>query len=151
MLLKFLQDVLCTVNTQHHCERNGCLSSGFRYIYQERVQTEHQTSVVEHRRNPQDLMLNTAQMRDAVHLQKFRVPSTTINRESLLQESVAQAINQRRTIVENLENESGGAGGSSSSRGRVRGRGRGRLGSTSQGGRRQNQSLAPGEQIVNFS
>ena len=125
MLLKFKQDVLCTVNTQHHCECNGCSSSGFHYIYQEHVQTAHKTSVVEHRQNPYDLMLNTTQMCDAIHVQKLHVPSPILNKESIIQESMAQAINQWHTMEENLGNDLEGTGQGTSSRGRGRGSGRG--------------------------
>ena len=72
-----------------------------------------------------DLILNTAQMRDAVHLQRFRIPSTPLNEEIVIQESVAQAIDQWKVAGERASGSRGG-----------RGRGRG-----GQGGRGQGHGL----------
>jgi hypothetical protein len=95
-----LQDIACTVNTQHDCCHAKCQTNGVRYVYQERIQTEIRVPVVEHRVDPDDLILNTAQMRDAVHVQKFRIPSTPLDEERVIQESVASAINQRKSATD---------------------------------------------------
>lgn len=39
-----------------------------------------------------DLILNTAQMQDAIHLQQFQVPFQTLNEDSIVQESVAREV-----------------------------------------------------------
>ena len=96
------------MNTQHDCHRNGCQTSGIRYVYQERIRTDITTPVVEHLINPNDLILNTAQMRDAVHLQRFRIPSTPLNEEIVIQESVAQAIDQWKVAGERASGSRGG-------------------------------------------
>jgi len=72
--------------------------------------------VVQHLSNPDDLILNTAQMRDAIHVQKFRAPSVVPNERVTIQQSVARAIDRRKPAAE---------GSSSAGRGRGRGRGRG--------------------------
>lgn len=110
------------MNTQHDCHRNGCQTSGICYVYQERIRTDITTPVVEHLINPNDLILNTAQMRDAVHLQKFRIPSTPLNKEIVIQESVARAIDQRKMAGERA---SGSCGGRGQGRGGQGGRGQG--------------------------
>ena len=115
-----MQDVTCTVNTQHDCYRHKCQTTGARYVYQERIQTEKTTPVVEHLTDPNDLILNTAQMRDAIHVQNFRIASTPLDEERIIQESVARTINQRKSATD-------GASATGRGRGRgVRGRGQGR-------------------------
>ncbi|KAF8204045.1 hypothetical protein BJ912DRAFT_841196 [Pholiota molesta] len=115
-----LVDVLCTVNTQHQCERNGCTTSGTRYICQERVQTSHTASVVQHLNNPNDQLLNMAQMRDAINLQNFRIPTTPLDEEAEVLKSVTRVINERKAAASGTNLARGrGRGGS------VRGRGRG--------------------------
>lgn len=39
-----------------------------------------------------DLILNTAQMRDAVHVQRFRIPFQALDEVSIIQESVAREV-----------------------------------------------------------
>ncbi|KAJ7753154.1 hypothetical protein B0H14DRAFT_3096750 [Mycena olivaceomarginata] len=48
--------------------------TGARTVFQERFKTNQTRAEIVHTRNVQDIVLNTAQMRDAVHLQMFRVP-----------------------------------------------------------------------------
>jgi len=116
-----LQDIPCTVNTQHDCSRNKCQTSGIRYVYQECMQTAMTTPVVEHLTNPDDLILNTAQMRDATHLQKFRIPSTALDEEMVIQESVAHAINQRKSAADGTSRPGKGRGRAGRGRGVVHG------------------------------
>lgn len=117
-LLIHKQNIMCTVNTVHNCPCNKCESDGFHYVYQERVQTAHKHSVVLHSTqpdDPDDRVLNTAQMRDAEFLQMFRIPSSTLtdtNVEQPLYDSVASIVNAWK------------AAGAGVGRG-VRGRGRG--------------------------
>lgn len=67
---------------------------------QERVRSELTTPVLEHKSHPDDLILNMAQMRDTVHLQKFRQASIPVDDQALnkiVHESVARAINMRKS------------------------------------------------------
>lgn len=141
------------------------------------MQTRITTPVVEHLTNPNDLILNTTQMHDATHLQKFRMHSTALDEETVIQESVARAINQRKSAKAGSSGTGRGRGrgrrrhgvphgsnlaihnmGGSSGRARGGGRGRGMLsvdmavgeGSSRQDGRRQD-SLQPGELLLDFN
>ncbi len=62
---------------QHNCAGNECTTSGTRAVLEERENSGRTVPIVTHR-NSTNLMLNTAQMRDAKHVQKFRIPSTEI-------------------------------------------------------------------------
>lgn len=88
------------INIQHNCQQKGCTLSRTRYIRQERTQTVHTAPVVGHLRNPGDLILNTAQMWDAVYLQRFRIPSTPLDEEAEVLRSVMRVIDQRKVIVD---------------------------------------------------
>ncbi|KAF4609714.1 hypothetical protein D9613_011993 [Agrocybe pediades] len=131
-------DILCTVNTQHNCLEYDCRPTGFRHVYQERVQTGTRASI-QHSGNLGDKILNTAQMRDAIYVQQFRIPSTPLDEDTIVVESVARTIDQRRTADK----------GSTTS---TRLPGRGRLGGaaaragapTSRGRERRQQPEAPG-------
>ncbi|KAF4615110.1 hypothetical protein D9613_003453 [Agrocybe pediades] len=90
-----LSDILCTVNTQHNCLQYDCRPTGFRHVYQERVQTGTRVSI-QHSGNLGDKILNTAQMRDAIYVQQFRIPSTPLDEDTIVVESVARTIDQRR-------------------------------------------------------
>lgn len=113
-----------------------------RYVYQERIRTDKTTRVVEHLSNPNDLILNTAQMRDATHVQKFRIPSIPLDEDRVIQKSVSRAINQRKSVNDATSQRVQGQGGrgrglaqgsssavdrqeGSSGLGRARGQGRG--------------------------
>lgn len=65
---------------QHNCIRNKCEATGSRPIFEEREFTGRSQPIVQHT-NKNDLILNTAQMRDAVHLQKLRIPAPLITEE----------------------------------------------------------------------
>ena len=93
-------------------------------MFQERTETSHKVPVVEHRGDLDQSILNTAQMRDAKHLQKHRIPSQPLNFETTILESAAKAVDVRKAA---------NALGSSSKKKatpatRARGRGRGHLG-----------------------
>jgi hypothetical protein len=75
-------------------------------------------NTVEHLRNPNDLVMNTAQMRDAIYVQRYRINSQPLDVESVIQEGAARIIDARKT-ADLMSNEP------TNSRGR-QGRGRGR-------------------------
>ena len=114
------------MNTQHNCHRYGCGATGSRQVYQERTLTQSTSSIVEHLQNPADQILNTAQMRDALYVQKHRINSTQLNPDTLIQEAAAKAIDARKLA------SAASALIDSSSRGRGRGRGSGRARGTMQ-------------------
>ncbi|KAF8178467.1 hypothetical protein BJ912DRAFT_1045365 [Pholiota molesta] len=149
-----LSDILCTINTPHDCKRNGCSASGFKHIYQERIRTEHQQPIIEHKVNPDDLILNTAKMRDAIHIQKYRISSCPIDdqeEEMIISTSVKALIDSRKAP----------SAGHGLARGMARGRGvhdapraratstRGRRG-RGQGSGQHSDSLLPGESVIRF-
>ena len=120
--LTLAQDILCTVNAQHDCHRNQCSTTGFWYVYQERVQTQTKYSTMEHTQNPDDLVLNTAQMRDTVHVQHYRIDSEPLDTNSVIQEGAARVIDARKT-ADSMSNETAMHGGRGHGRGRGRARG----------------------------
>lgn len=87
--------LLCTVNTPHNCVDHACKTSGSRPIYQEREMTNGTHSVVSHI-DSYDVILNTAQMRDALHVQKIRIPSEILDEETVITASVAREIGLRK-------------------------------------------------------
>ncbi|THU99664.1 hypothetical protein K435DRAFT_818510 [Dendrothele bispora CBS 962.96] len=89
------KDILCMVNTQHHCFGNNCKATAHRQIRQEREKTLNSEALIDHSHNPEDCFLNTAQMRNAKHVQKFRIKSPTLNPETIIIRSVAREIDIR--------------------------------------------------------
>lgn len=63
---------------------------------QERELTQHTRPVVSHSA-PGDVVLNTAQMRDAIHLQKFRIASPELDGDMVLTESAVREFNISKT------------------------------------------------------
>jgi len=108
-----LDALLCTVNVQHNCAVHGCDLSAYRRVWQERVQTELTQPIVAHRA-PNDMVLNTAQMRDAVLLQRFRIPSSVLILDDIVTASVAREIQAEKktkqaAVPDSGESASGGA------------------------------------------
>ena len=91
-LISDLQDIICTINTQHECERHNCQNTAFRFVFQERTKTSHKVPVVEHRGSLDQFILNTGQMRDAKHVQKLRIPSQPLDFDTTVHESAAKAV-----------------------------------------------------------
>lgn len=90
-----MQDILCTVNTQHNCAHHKCEPSGFRFVYQERERTDGTRPVIAHSQ-PGDLVLNLTQMRDTIHLQRFRVASEELDVDQIITASAAREIAMRK-------------------------------------------------------
>ncbi|KAF7335506.1 hypothetical protein MVEN_02204400 [Mycena venus] len=91
-LVHSVQDLLCTVNVQHNCLDNGCTATGSIPVFQERIKTSQTAARVTHVQNLDDVVLNTAQMRDAVHVQQFRLDSTPMDLEVIINASAAREI-----------------------------------------------------------
>lgn len=80
------------MNIQHNCADNKCNTLGSRPVYQERQLTEQTRPAVSHIRTTDDLVLNTAQMRDAIHLQHFRVSSDTLDVDHIIHQSAIKEL-----------------------------------------------------------
>ncbi|KAJ7633334.1 hypothetical protein DFH06DRAFT_1004418 [Mycena polygramma] len=87
-LLVKMADILCTVNVQHNCVIHSCGPTGARPVYQEREETTQTRPVIVHKGAQNDLLLNTAQMRDAANLQRFRVDSVPLDADEIIMASV---------------------------------------------------------------
>lgn len=95
-LLTWSKDLLCTVNVQHNCMDNHCAATASIPLYQERTKTAQTIARIAHTQNLHDLVLNTAQMRDAVLVQPYRLNSTPMDFERIIHQSVAKEIGLRK-------------------------------------------------------
>ncbi|KAJ6462550.1 hypothetical protein C8R45DRAFT_841581 [Mycena sanguinolenta] len=96
-----VQDILCTVNVQHNCMDNKCGPTGSRPVFQERERTDQSRAQIVHSQNPADLVLNTAQMRDARYLQRFRINTPQLDPETVIyQSAINEVAAQRNTAAE---------------------------------------------------
>ncbi|KAF5341196.1 hypothetical protein D9611_006121 [Ephemerocybe angulata] len=85
------EDLLCTVNAQHACAVLKCGATGTANVPQERAVSEQTRSTIVHV-NPLDrLVLNTNQMRDAIHLQPFSLAAPLLPREETITQSAEAA------------------------------------------------------------
>ncbi|KAJ7483665.1 hypothetical protein FB451DRAFT_1029349, partial [Mycena latifolia] len=100
------KDLLCTVNVQHNCIDNKCEATGSVPVYQERTQTTQTIARIAHTRNAGDVVLNTAQMRDAVHVQHFRLDSVPMDFETVVHQSAANEIGARKVRASAAAKES---------------------------------------------
>ncbi|KAK6985102.1 hypothetical protein R3P38DRAFT_2480447, partial [Favolaschia claudopus] len=90
------KDLLCAVNVQHNCKDNHCSATAGVPVFQERTKTTQTAARVAHASNPQDIVLNTAKMRDAVYVQQYRIDSVSMNVERVITESAAKEIDARK-------------------------------------------------------
>lgn len=97
MMLIPRQDILCTVNLQHNCVAHNCSLSVRGFARQERQVTSIEELGVRHT-EPSDLILNTAQMRDAVHMHLLRVQThpDEIDLTAAIFEGVKSEIDKRK-------------------------------------------------------
>ncbi|KAJ6503838.1 hypothetical protein C8R45DRAFT_894926 [Mycena sanguinolenta] len=112
------QDFICTVNVQHNCMDNNCGPTASRAVYQERQPTNLTQAQIAHSANPTDLVLNTAQMRDATYVQRFRINSDILDENTIIHQSAVNELEARKH--RQMEESAGGR-----ERGHGRGRGRG--------------------------
>ncbi|KAJ3720842.1 hypothetical protein DFJ43DRAFT_1001105 [Lentinula guzmanii] len=86
-------DLLCTVNTQHHCHGNNCHARKVQELQQqERTDITAMVDKFIHQ-NPTDIILNTAQMRDHNHIHPFTVPVTVPERSACISKGAEREIN----------------------------------------------------------
>ena len=83
------KDILCTVNVQHNCVQHNCATAHVHHIYQEHECTDQTQPAVSHIHNPKDVVLNTVQMRDAVHVWRFQLQSPILDAEQIITTSAA--------------------------------------------------------------
>jgi hypothetical protein len=96
------QDILCTVNVQHNCSEHNCRTANTRAIYQEGEKTNQVRPVISHAA-PHDIVLNTAQMRDAIHVQKYRQHSETLDADRIITESAAREVVAQKALRKTSE------------------------------------------------
>ncbi|KAI6148028.1 hypothetical protein BKA82DRAFT_151609, partial [Pisolithus tinctorius] len=87
--------IICCVNVQHNCAGQGCTGSLAVPIYEEREKTTKTAQRIEHH-DPSDLVLNTAQMRDAAHMQKFRIQVQQLERDQAIHTGAVAEINAQK-------------------------------------------------------
>jgi hypothetical protein len=90
------------VNTQHNCSEHNCGTEKTRHVYQERERTDQTRPVVVHRA-PADVVLNTAQMRDAIHVQKFRHRSVSLDADQIITASAAREVIAQKVLRKQAE------------------------------------------------
>ncbi|KAI0782791.1 hypothetical protein C8Q75DRAFT_727224, partial [Abortiporus biennis] len=89
------ESLICCVNVQHNCAANKCKSTASHTIRQERETTTQSQPRIRHL-NSGDLLLNTAQMRNSIHLQSFRIQAPILNQEQAILEGATREIKQRK-------------------------------------------------------
>ncbi|KAJ3844653.1 hypothetical protein F5878DRAFT_706070 [Lentinula raphanica] len=82
--------IQCTVNVQHDCDHNNCQLERIAPVYQERKKTSQLKAVIVHKGDLSDRVLNTAQMRDAKFVQKFRIMSDNLALDHVLEHSATR-------------------------------------------------------------
>lgn len=82
------------MNVQHNCFDHHCTIKAGRAVYQEREKTAQFHKTVKHTA-ASDLILNTAQMRDANVLNSFRTRAPALNRESVVYTSCKREVDAR--------------------------------------------------------
>ncbi|KAF8891533.1 hypothetical protein CPB85DRAFT_1377859 [Mucidula mucida] len=90
--------ILCTVNVQHNCASEKCTATGEVEVLKERKKTTKTRARVLHNNLEANLMLNTAQMRDGLHVQPFQLPAPQYRIENIIMKSALKELPPKRTI-----------------------------------------------------
>ncbi|KAG2126284.1 hypothetical protein DEU56DRAFT_743067 [Suillus clintonianus] len=100
-LLYPVEQILCAANLQHQCQAHNCTSSpsDIEFVYEERAKTSKAKAVIRHIGDPDDLVLNTARMRDAKHMQGLRVPVQPPDMNLAILEGAAREIRTRNNTT----------------------------------------------------
>ncbi|KAI6028186.1 hypothetical protein EDC04DRAFT_2524283, partial [Pisolithus marmoratus] len=61
--------LLCSVNLQHQCHIHNCTSTGATQTFEGHQKTHNAYPTIVHQGNLHDLVLNTAKMHSAKHIQ----------------------------------------------------------------------------------
>ncbi|KAK1228871.1 hypothetical protein PQX77_008081 [Marasmius sp. AFHP31] len=94
------EDILCTANVQHDCIRQKCKVHLTQVVRQERHDTGLRRGQIVHNGDPHDIVLNTAKMRDAKFIQKFRVSHKILPVEDTIKESTEREVASLRRTKE---------------------------------------------------
>ncbi|KAI1783686.1 hypothetical protein LXA43DRAFT_977008 [Ganoderma leucocontextum] len=89
------EDILCTMNVQHNCAGHSCTDTARVPVFQERERA-HARAAIAHREKG-DLILNLFQMRNARHLQRFRIEPQPLVREHAILEGAKAEIDTRKS------------------------------------------------------
>ncbi|KAG8953004.1 hypothetical protein FRC03_011958 [Tulasnella sp. 419] len=93
-----LQDINCSANVQHNCLECRCQTDKFVPVREEREESTRTRMSVNHRtprgnsNRISEWILNTAKMRDAIYIQRFRQTAPAIERQRAIEEGVAREI-----------------------------------------------------------
>ena len=86
---------MCVVNVQHNCAAHICVAVRDRVVRQEREVVLERASIIKHEQ-PDDLVLNCAQMRSHRYVQHFYNPLGKVDRESSIHEGAIREFNTQK-------------------------------------------------------
>ena len=87
---------MCLVNVQHDCQTHNCDTSGTKAVHQERELTTAVASTVCHC-SPDDLLLNTCQMCNAIDIQPLRcIPTELDQGQAIILGAMAEVDSQKK-------------------------------------------------------
>ncbi|KAI5985257.1 hypothetical protein EDD15DRAFT_2511676 [Pisolithus albus] len=87
--------LLCGVNVQNNCAGNGCTGTAAVLVYEERERTMKSQQRIGHR-NLSDFILNTVQMRDASHVQQFRIQAHQLDHDWAIHTGAAAELDAQK-------------------------------------------------------
>lgn len=87
--------LICCINVQHNCAGHRCTGSSAVFVYEEREKTMKTAQRIEHI-FPSDLILNTAQMHNAIHVQQFRTEVQQMERDWAIHTGAAAELNAQK-------------------------------------------------------
>ncbi|KIK11231.1 hypothetical protein PISMIDRAFT_123099 [Pisolithus microcarpus 441] len=87
--------LICCINVQHNCAGHRCTGSSAVFIYEERKKTMKTAQRIEHI-FPSDLILNTAQMHNAIHMQQFRTEVQQMEHDWAIHTGAAAELNAQK-------------------------------------------------------
>ncbi|KAF8515939.1 hypothetical protein JB92DRAFT_3082782 [Gautieria morchelliformis] len=89
-------EMLCALNVQHNCAAHACSLDLNRVVYQEREASRMHTKAVRHLA-PEDILLNTAKMRDQQWINTFSSSLTHVDMDILLAQACRDELERTRT------------------------------------------------------
>lgn len=72
-------------------------------MYQEREPTDQTQPLVAHSQHPEDIVLNTAQMRDAIHVQTFCLRSPILEENKIITASAGREVASKKAARKVME------------------------------------------------
>lgn len=103
------KDLLCTINVQHNCVEQHCKATGHQDIYQECQLTTHTWPTVAHNQVLNNLVLNTAQMWDVIHVQGFRITSESLDLDDIVYQSAVNELSALKALDRSVVGKSPGS------------------------------------------